>query len=327
MKLGLGKRPPTAGVHELRYRVFLVPVVAGPRAREAAHLAARLAAGKRAKVVLVRVIVVPPELPLDAHLTEQVAEAELLLGEAAQIVGAYGVKVERRVVRARHAGRAIAEEAGERGADLVVLGAPRSTHRQIFGHTVHYVLQHSPARVMVAAGKKRWLPFDAPVEEQPDEPRRILVPVKLGPIGDEMLGVSVKLAAGYGSVVEALHAILVPLELALEADLPDQDERAAASIAEAQLHGAEQGVVVEGTAVRTRSIGKAIVERAAESGADLIVLGSAPRWRRQSRFFSPTVDYVLRRSPCEVLIVAFPLSAVRGDLAASRAVALGWARQ
>ena len=35
-------------------------------------------------------------------------------------------------------------------------------------------------------------------------------------------------------------------------------------------------------------------------------MGSAPRWRRQSRFFSPTVDHVLRKAPCEVLIVAFP---------------------
>jgi nucleotide-binding universal stress UspA family protein len=45
---------------------------------------------------------------------------------------------------------------------------------------------------------------------------------------------------------------------------------------------------------------------AAESGSDLIVLGSSPRWRRQSRFFSPTVDYVLRKASAEVLIVAFP---------------------
>jgi nucleotide-binding universal stress UspA family protein len=58
--------------------------------------------------------------------------------------------------------------------------------------------------------------------------------------------------------------------------------------------------------VRARSIGKAIVEHAGALGADLIVLGSSPRWRRQSRFFSPTVDYVLRNAPCEVLVVAFP---------------------
>jgi len=45
----------------------------------------------------------------------------------------------------------------------------------------------------------------------------------------------------------------------------------------------------------------------------LIVLGSAPRWRRQSRFFSPTVDYVLKKAPSEVLIVAFPQGVLEGD--------------
>ena len=58
--------------------------------------------------------------------------------------------------------------------------------------------------------------------------------------------------------------------------------------------------------MRARALGDAIVAAAAESGSDLIVLGSSPRWRRQSRFFSPTVDYVLRKSAAEVLIVAFP---------------------
>ena len=50
-------------------------------------------------------------------------------------------------------------------------------------------------------------------------------------------------------------------------------------------------------------------ETAAEAerrNADLIVLGSSPRWRRQSRFFSPTVDHVLKHAHCEVLVVAFP---------------------
>jgi basic amino acid/polyamine antiporter, APA family len=48
------------------------------------------------------------------------------------------------------------------------------------------------------------------------------------------------------------------------------------------------------------------VEEAKARDVDLIVVGSSPRWRRQSRFFSPTVDFVLRRAPCEVLVVAFP---------------------
>ncbi len=141
---------------------------------------------------------------------------------------------------------------------------------------------------------------------------KILVPMKLGEIGEEMVATAVKLAQERGAQVEAIHVILVPLDQPLDAELLDEEERAAASLAEAAVLGADHGVKVEGHAVRARSIGEAIVQAAEETGADLIVLGSSPRWRRQSRFFSPTVDYVLRKAPAEVLVVAFPQGVLEG---------------
>jgi len=135
---------------------------------------------------------------------------------------------------------------------------------------------------------------------------KILVPMKLGEIGEEMVATAVRLAQDDSATVEALYVIKVPLDQPLDAELYEAEEQAAASLAEARALGADNGVEVHGRTVRARSIGDAIVDAAAESGADLIVLGSAPRWRRQSRFFSPTVDYVLRKSQAEVLIVAFP---------------------
>jgi len=135
---------------------------------------------------------------------------------------------------------------------------------------------------------------------------RILVPMKLGEIGEEMIATAVKLAQEQRASVEALYVIRVPLELPLDAELIDEEERAEASIAEAKILGADHGVPVEGRIVRARSIGQAIVQSAREDGVDLIVVGSSPRWRRQSRFFSPTVEYVLKKAPSEVLIVAFP---------------------
>jgi basic amino acid/polyamine antiporter, APA family len=142
---------------------------------------------------------------------------------------------------------------------------------------------------------------------------RILVPMKLGDIGEEMIATAVKLAQERGVSVEALHVIRVPMELPLDAELLEDEGRAEASLAEAKALGADHGVQVVGKTVRARSIGQAIVQEAQDSGADLIVLGSAPRWRRQSRFFSPTVDYVLKKAPSEVLIVAFPQGALEGD--------------
>ncbi|HEX5469872.1 MAG TPA: universal stress protein [Gaiellaceae bacterium] len=144
------------------------------------------------------------------------------------------------------------------------------------------------------------------VPEEEGAYERILVPVKLGQIGEEMLATAIRLAEERRCAVRALHVVRVPLELPLDAELTDEEERAEASLAEAKLLAAEHGVEVEGQIVRGRAIGEAIVDAASGDGVDLILLGSAPRWRRQSRFFSPTVDYVLRRAPCEVMVVTYP---------------------
>ncbi|HET9506763.1 MAG TPA: universal stress protein [Gaiellaceae bacterium] len=147
-----------------------------------------------------------------------------------------------------------------------------------------------------------------PAEELPAGAtfRRVLVPMKLGPVGEEMMATAVALAKERQAAVDALYVIRVPLERELDAVLREQEQAAAASLDEARLLGEDNGVEVMPITVRARSIGQAIVGEAALRGSDLIVLGSSPRWRRQSAFFSPTVDYVLRNAPCEVLVVAFP---------------------
>ncbi len=139
------------------------------------------------------------------------------------------------------------------------------------------------------------------------ELERILVPMKLGDIGEEMVATAIALARESNAEIEAITVVRVPRRFELEGDLPpDVAARVEASLDEARALGTDHGVEVHGDVVRARSIGHAIVEEAQRRGSDLIVLGSSPRWRRQSRFFSPTVDFVLRNSPCEVLVVAFP---------------------
>jgi APA family basic amino acid/polyamine antiporter len=157
--------------------------------------------------------------------------------------------------------------------------------------------------------KRGLLEHVTPIEELPAgmEFERILVPMKLGDIGEEMLATAIALAKERGAAIEAITVVRVPRKFELEGDLPeDVAARVDASLEEARALGADHGVEVLGEVVRARSIGHAIVEEAERRHADLIVLGSSPRWRRQSRFFSPTVDFVLRRAPCEVLVVAFP---------------------
>ena len=146
--------------------------------------------------------------------------------------------------------------------------------------------------------------------------RNILVPMKLGIIGEEMVATAVKLASEHGARVEAMTVIAVPMDFALDEPMLEEEALAEASLAEAVTLGEENGVVVQTSTIRARAIGRAITDRARELGVDLIVVGSSPRWRRHSRFWSPTVDYVLRQAPCEVLVVAFPQQALDEELAA-----------
>jgi APA family basic amino acid/polyamine antiporter len=141
----------------LEYRNILVPIVEGAESIEAVNLAVRLASERRTRIVAMRVIVVPLELPLDTELPEDERRAELLLDQARDLGELYGVTVLERLARARNAGRAIVAEAGRRQSEIVVLGSPRGTHSgrsAIFGKTVDYVLKNAPCRVMVAAFRR-----------------------------------------------------------------------------------------------------------------------------------------------------------------------------
>ena len=139
----------------LEYRNILVPVKPGRASEEAIDLACRLAADRGASIAAVSVIVVPLDQPLDTRLEEEERMADEALDAAAAIAELYGVKFTERIVRARHAGRAIVDEATRRQSEIIVMGAPRGTRgRGVFSDTVDFVLKHAPSRVMVVAGRK-----------------------------------------------------------------------------------------------------------------------------------------------------------------------------
>jgi APA family basic amino acid/polyamine antiporter len=208
---------------------------------------------------------------------------------------------------------------GHRLPLAAVVGAPTT-----FAIWVLALVTHSGARyagtlwlgagllVFVAvrrSSRRGLLEHVAPVEALPPAPefKRILVPMKLGDIGEEMVATAIAIAKDSGAEVVAITVVRVPRRFPLEGAFPaDVAEKVERTLEEARALGEDHGVAVSTDVVRARSIGHAILAEAEAREADLVVLGSSPRWRRQSRFFSPTVDFVLRRAPCEVLVVAFP---------------------
>jgi nucleotide-binding universal stress UspA family protein len=138
------------------------------------------------------------------------------------------------------------------------------------------------------------------------EYKRILVPLRFNDIGDEILVTALRLAEEQQAAVVVLNVIQVPRREALDGDMPEADAEANRQLAQAQAVAADIGVAIEVEVLRARDRGHAICEAAARHGCDLIVMGSANRWRKQSRLLSPAADHVVRHAPCQVTVVSYP---------------------
>ena len=139
------------------YRSIVVPLLDREETEHALDLACRLAADRRARVVLVAPLVVDCELPLDAHLNGELAELKERLESAAAVASSYGVGVRREIVRTRPGklGEDVAHVAAERRAELVVVGAPVESRRgfdRAFPREVLTLVRDAPCRVMIATG-------------------------------------------------------------------------------------------------------------------------------------------------------------------------------
>ena len=133
--------------------------------------------------------------------------------------------------------------------------------------------------------------------------RSILVPVANNVETDTALDVACRLAAEHGSSITALAVIEVPPVLPLNAHMLEEEADAKLLLRRAEAVGESYGIRVHGRVVRGREAGSAIADEAAAREVELVVIG-ATRSRRGP--FGSTVETVLKRSPCRVLVIAQP---------------------
>ena len=136
------------------------------------------------------------------------------------------------------------------------------------------------------------------------EYRSILVPVKPGRTSQEAVDVACRLATDRGASIAAVAVIEVPLELALDSRLPEEEAKADEALDNARAIGELYGVDVLSRVVRARSAGRAIVDEAERRGTEIIVMGAPRRDRPRRAIFSDTVDFVLKHAPCRVMVAA-----------------------
>ncbi|HZW74440.1 MAG TPA: universal stress protein [Caldimonas sp.] len=141
----------------IAYRSIAVPLLDREETEHALDLACRLAADRRARVVLVAPLVVERELPLDAHMDRRLAELTERLESATAVAASYGVAVRREIVRTRPGcfGEDAARVAAAHRAELLVVGAPVQSRRgfhRAFPRDVLLLVRDAPCRVMIATG-------------------------------------------------------------------------------------------------------------------------------------------------------------------------------
>lgn len=171
------------------------------------------------------------------------------------------------------------------------------------------------AAVRIAAGlplMSRVVVGEAPADEVIGIPHRaIVVPLeKLDAMAEEVAATACRLAAESDARVIGVSAMVIPVREPLDAPRPEREAEAAKVQAMARSLASDYGVEYTGIVERTRLAGRTVVDIATDEEAGLIVIGAPAKRRlahsREEAFFGKTVDFVLRKAPCRVLVTHFP---------------------
>ncbi|MCA1670132.1 MAG: universal stress protein [Thermomicrobia bacterium] len=114
-------------------------------------LAATIGKRDRTQVAVVYVVEVEQHLPVDADLPHELERGERVLVAAERTARDRGLRATYDVLQARSVGAAIVDEAVQRSADLIILGAElREKYGEpTYGTTVPYVMMHAMCEVWV----------------------------------------------------------------------------------------------------------------------------------------------------------------------------------
>lgn len=135
-------------------KTALVPVTGTPLDEIAVGIACDIVKPNRGSVWILYVIEVPLHLPLDAEMAAEAARGERVLQNMERIGKSHKCKVEGEILQARSLAPAVVDESSQRGADMVVIGAPYQEHfgTPTMGDVVPYLLKYNPSPVLVYRG-------------------------------------------------------------------------------------------------------------------------------------------------------------------------------
>ena len=139
--------------------------------------------------------------------------------------------------------------------------------------------------------------------------QRVVVALNGGPSDARIVRLAAETTRDTKAELIAIHVVELDWTLPLDADVAGRSEaiQQVLDMAETVAEGSKQ--TLEPVLLQARDVGAAIVDEAAERGADLIVLGVPFRTRLGGEFaIGRTIPYVLQNAPCTVWVVREPMS-------------------
>ena len=121
-------------------------------------------------------------------------------------------------------------------------------------------------------------------------------------LDDDVVSLACDLARPSRGRVWVLYVIEFPLAISLEAEIPLDTVRGEQTLRHMEQIGRSLRCEVRGEIVQARAAGVAAVQTAAKHDSDVIVAGMPYTERYGSPALGETVPYLLRCSPCRVVV-------------------------
>jgi len=119
---------------------------------------------------------------------------------------------------------------------------------------------------------------------------------------EHMMVLAARLARRERAELLAVYVIEVPLILAQDAPMPDEDRRGYDALATAEVIAQHNGVTIRTELIHARQVGPAVVDLAKREGANLIVLGSYREGKYTGAPLGRAIEAIASSAECDVLI-------------------------
>jgi len=132
--------------------------------------------------------------------------------------------------------------------------------------------------------------------------QKILVPVVGNEADIEALKLAIRLAKKEKGKIWSVYVVTIKRALPLDAEIKPEIEKAESILDNIEIFAEEEDYEVDTDVLQARDAGPAIIDEAVERGVDLILMGVKYKKRFGQFSLGSVVPYVLKNSPCPVLL-------------------------